>query len=405
MKKILDSSPYGTYPPKSGAQLRIVNLNLELSKKYCIFQFSQSIRRNEFKIPLKSWEIKIDKNYTEYRFVSFISLFFSVLMGKLHMPSTHTGIILNLINPEVLKNQVSKADLIQVEQPWQFEYVYKNKPKNVPIILVEQNVEFELLEQTTNSKSILIRKLLKIAKEKEKYAVENADAVFATSQKDMYRLVDEFDIAKAKVHVIPNGVDVSRFYPFPKGEREEIKKTLGLSKRKVILFTGWKYAPNFKAVEEILKMSDKIKSKDVTFLIAGSVGDTFKNGNNILVTGFVDDILNYFKAADIAINPMMSGGGTNLKMLEYFASGIPTITTKIGARGLDVEDGKDVVISKIEDFSKWICDLLNDDELYTKLRENGRKLVEEKYDWKKIAEKQMRVYENLLEESQDKLYK
>jgi glycosyltransferase involved in cell wall biosynthesis len=327
-------------------------------------------------------------------------MFFLVIsypLGKLNISSIFASDVLKILNPQILNKNMANSDLIQIEQPWQFKHAYKNKPEGTPIVLVEHNVEFDELEQSISSKSILTKKLLKIAKEKERYAVENADAVFATSQNDMDRLTDEFSIAKTKVHVIPNGVDVSQFHPLPKEEQEETKEKLGLGKKKVILFTGGKHAPNYTAVEEILKMSGKIKSKDIIFLVAGRVRDTFENRGNVLFTGYVDDISSYFKAADIAINPMMSGSGTNLKMLEYLASGIPAITTKIGARGLYVENGKDVIISEIGDFPMWINNLLNDDDLYVKLRVNGRKLVEEKYDWKRIAEKQMRVYEKLLE--------
>jgi len=399
IRTILELSPIGVYPPKSGGHTRIHNLNLEISKNYKVFLFSQGIRKFELKYPLKSWITEINENYSEYRFVSTLSLAASYLLvlGKKNIPPIFSGDILKIVNPRILKKKMMDSDLIQIEHPWQFEYIYKNKPKNVPIILVEHNVEFDLLEQLTSSNSILTKQILRIAKEKEKYAVENADAIFAMSQEDMDRLTEVFSVAKAKVHVIPNGVNVSTFTPSSKEEREKTKERLGLCKKKVVLFTGWIHPPNFEAVEEILKMSDKIKNEDIIFLVAGRVGDSFKNRENVLFTGYADDIQNYFKAADIAINPMMSGSGTNLKMLEYLAAGIPTITTKIGARGFDVKNGKDLLISEIEDFPEWINDLLNDGNLYMKLRENGRKLVEEKYDWKRIAEKQMRIYEKLRE--------
>ena len=395
---ILELSPIGVYPPKSGGHTRIHNLNLEISKNYKLFLFSQGIRKFELKYPLKSWITEINDNYTEYRFVSTLSLAASYLsvLGKKNIPPIFSGDILKISNPRILNKKIKQSDLIQIVHPWQFKYAYKNKPEDTPIVLDEHDVESDILEQTTNSKSILTKKLLKIAKEKEKYAVENADAVFAVSQDDKNRLSTAFNVAKTKIHVVPNGVDVSNFYLSTKNEKEEIKKTLGLSKKKIVLFTGWKHAPNFEAVEEILNMSDEIKNKDALFLIAGRVGDTFENREHVLFTGYAEDILNYFKAADIAINPMMSGSGTNLKMLEYLASGLPTITTKIGARGLNVENGENVIISEIEDFPEWINNLLNDDELYVKLRKNGRKLVEEKYDWRQIAEKQMRVYEELM---------
>jgi glycosyltransferase involved in cell wall biosynthesis len=146
-----------------------------------------------------------------------------------------------------------------------------------------------------------------------------------------------------------------------------------------------------------LKIAKKIKNKDILFIVAGSVGNSFKNLKNVLFTGYVDDISIYFKVADLAVNPMISGSGTNLKTLEYLACGIPTITTKVGARGLEIENEKHAIISEIEDFHKWINILLENSDLYAKLEINGRELVIDMYDWKQITKKQVVIYEKLLD--------
>lgn len=397
--KILVVSPIGVYPSKSGGSLRINNLNLELSKNHDVYLFSQGIRRFELKnICKKSWISKINSKYIEYRFVDIPSIAVSHILTLFTKcpPPIFSGTFLNIYDPSSLYKYMKDAEIVQVEHPWQFEFIYKNKLCKTPIILDEQNVEFDLLEQMMSSNSIIMRKLSQICKNKEEYAVKKADAVFAVSKDDAKKLCEEFHINESKIHIIPNGVDISRFSPCVKSEKEKTKKIMGLNGKKIILFAGSKHIPNIHAVNNILEIAEKIKDKDILFIVAGSVGNSFKNIKNVLFTGYIDDISGYFKAADLAINPMISGSGTNLKILEYLASGIPTITTKVGARGLDIENGKHAIISEIENFPKWINILFENFDLYAMLEINGRELVKDKYDWNQIVKKQIEVYEQLL---------
>ena len=91
------------------------------------------------------------------------------------------------------------------------------------------------------------------------------------------------------------------------------------------------------------------------------------------------------KISDVAINPMISGSGTNIKVLGYLSAGIPTITTPMGARGLELIDQQHALICDIADFPQKIHDLLSDDDLADLLKKNGRDLVEKRYDWESIV--------------------
>jgi len=92
------------------------------------------------------------------------------------------------------------------------------------------------------------------------------------------------------------------------------------------------------------------------------------------------------QATDVALNPMFSGSGTNLKMLEYLAAGVPVVATPVGARGLDVVGGEHAIVSAVDAFPDGIARILRDAELRARLREQGRRLVEQRYDWVTIAE-------------------
>jgi glycosyltransferase involved in cell wall biosynthesis len=353
---IFDIAPFGVYPPKSGGHRRVHNLNLESSKRGNeIFLFSQGIRSFELRFPLKSGITRINDNYSEYRYVNVISLTTSLFGDKLlGVPPIFTGDVLKFSKPRIVKNQIEKSEIIKIEHPWQFNYCYTiNREYKRPTILVEHNAEFELIKHTMKSR--LMPKIYQMALKREKYALENADFIFTTSNEDKRKLVNQFDIEETNMYIVPNGVDISQFFPC------------------------------FRIEKEI--------NKDILFLIVGRCGDAFKDirKSNIVFTGYVEDTVPYLKVADIAINPMLSGSGTNIKVLEYLASGLPTITTPAGARGLEVVSNKDVIIAHAENFYDTLIDLLKDEEKQKELSENGRKLVEEKYNWELIGETEDRL--------------
>lgn len=401
--KILDIAPFGIFPPRGGAPARIHNINVKLSKYNSIkniFLFSQGIRSFEVKFPMKSWCTKINSDYKEYRYINYMSIFINHLTSFFfNIQPIFSGDLLNITNPSVLLEEINQSDIIIVEFPWQFQHIFKINKKKKPIILVEHDVEVDLMQQVIRVFPFLNKSLIKIAMEKEKYAVENANAIFVTSNEDKKRLCELYCISENKIFVIPNGANIQNFSSYE--NKMVIKKELGLPNKKIVLFVGWIHPPNIEAVEEIIKISNKLNG-DILFLIAGRVGAIFKNNNkykNILFTGEVENILPYFKAADIAINPMLSGSGTNIKMLEYLASGLPTITTPTGARGLTLENNKHAIIANIIDFPNVIKELLNNNEKQIELSQNGIKLIESKYCWNNIANKEEKLLRKIYEKS------
>jgi glycosyltransferase involved in cell wall biosynthesis len=91
----------------------------------------------------------------------------------------------------------------------------------------------------------------------------------------------------------------------------------------------------------------------------------------------------FVEMSDIAINPVLFGAGTNVKMLEYMAAGLPTVTTEIGARGLNLTDGQNVIIADHLHFKKQLLELFNNEPLCRQLSTNAR-AVALKFDWREI---------------------
>jgi glycosyltransferase involved in cell wall biosynthesis len=172
-------------------------------------------------------------------------------------------------------------------------------------------------------------------------------------------------------------------------ERELLKEKYGISEEKIIVFIGSWHKPNLEAVEEILTMAKELT--DCKFIIMGGLNGAFTDRTipgNVVFTGSVSNEMKrmIFSVADIAINPMLHGSGTNLKIAEYISFGIPVITTDVGARGYHFNE-KCVYISDVKNFGKSIIDLLAAPDKRKEMAEQARRFIEENFDWDKISEK------------------
>ncbi|MCX8178927.1 MAG: glycosyltransferase family 4 protein [Candidatus Aenigmarchaeota archaeon] len=392
---ILDCVPAGVIPPKGGGTKRIHNINLFLSKYYKILMFSHGIRKFEFKLPLNSWVKKINYNYYEVRYIDPYFIISSYLLNKLYnIGPIFSSNFLFINNPNFVKNLINSSDIIKIEHPWQFKYFHNMNKKKVPIILTLHDIGIELALQTIKN-GFLKKKLIKIISTMEDFAIKNADKIIVVSEDDKKRLKEIYGTENKKVVVVPNGVNTKEFKST--SNKEEIKKKYGMENKKVVIFSGWKHIPNLHAVNQIIKISKDLNEKNVVFIIIGSVGEFFKKikSNNIIFTGYVDKVDDYFAMADLALNPMISGTGTNIKILEYLSYGIPTITTKKGCRGYNLINRKEALICDLKEFPEKISYLLNNDIMRNKLSFYGKKFAK-KYDWNNIAKIEKKIYDDII---------
>jgi glycosyltransferase involved in cell wall biosynthesis len=86
------------------------------------------------------------------------------------------------------------------------------------------------------------------------------------------------------------------------------------------------------------------------------------------------------------VAPLRAGGGTRLKLLEAFAVGLPAVATTIASAGITVRHGVDVATADDEEaFANEVIRLLDDVSARRAMAASARRLVEEHYDWRKIA--------------------
>jgi len=380
--------PYWSYPTTGGGPIRVYNFNYAISKHAKITQhsFRPTVSSKFFFHDIfNSKNIILSENYSEIQHLSLPTLFSSYLLYKIKQP--HDLLLSNILN--LTFRQSFDFDILQVEHPWLFKYVDAKNKSNLPIVLVAHNFEYNLIKDTVKND-----KWLSSIKKIEIDALNKSDAIFAVSPLDILSFIDE-GVESNKIHLVPNGVDTNKFNFTSDKIKDELKSKYGYDGKKIVFFSGSVHTPNIEAVEKIEKLAADFED-GVIFLVIGKAGDGFKSTKNFICTGFVDEMMDYIKMADIAINPLISGSGTNLKMLEYFAAGVPTVTTPTGARGIDILNMKHAIICEIDDFKDGILTLIADEKLSHKITSNARKLVEDTYDWNVIAKIAFGVYDEIL---------
>jgi glycosyltransferase involved in cell wall biosynthesis len=208
---------------------------------------------------------------------------------------------------------------------------------------------------------------------------------------------------RADVDVVPNGVDTSMF---------RFRSSEEIPPEKRVLFIGdFKWLQNIDAAENILKhiwpsLSLKLEeTKEKTnvklWLVGKNMPARIKNlarGKNIIVDeNNKDDTPNLFRKAYVLLAPIRAGGGTSYKIIEAMASGVGVVTTNLGIEGLEAKNNIHVLASQDEEkMADLVLNLIQDHSLYRKITHNARKLVEEKYDWKIIAQKLNEIYMSCL---------
>jgi len=119
----------------------------------------------------------------------------------------------------------------------------------------------------------------------------------------------------------------------------------------------------------------------------------------VTLTGYLEDIRPVLAQSQVCIVPLLTGGGTRLKILEAMALGTPVVSTSRGAEGLDVTSGEELLIAdEPAEFAAAVLGLLDDRALRDRLTANGRRLVHARYGWDQIGEKLGRFVNQVAQE-------
>jgi glycosyltransferase involved in cell wall biosynthesis len=202
------------------------------------------------------------------------------------------------------------------------------------------------------------------------------------------RLDDLYRVSGDRSVVVPNGVDTAGIRFTGLRERRNLRARLRME-RELALFVGSWHHPNVVAARRIFSLARELTN--VAFAIVGSVAVALAGCDrppNVQLYGVVSEELKQtlLAVASVALNPMSTGSGTNMKMLDYLAAGVPVVTTEIGARGLRLDLGRDVHVASRYGFAEGVVNALRERPETAEVRLRGaRHHVEEHFDWSAIA--------------------
>jgi len=233
-----------------------------------------------------------------------------------------------------------------------------------------QNNETELKKRLLEGHP-LKTELLHDVQQSERFAVECSAATIAVSQEDAESLVQGKRTA-GPVIVVRNGAAAPEI-----GEpvAKAIEALRGKIKERSVVFVGSAHMPNIEAAQYI---TERIAPQcgDVQFHLMGSICSAVcSTPSNVHLWGVVDDVTKsaVMHSCALAINPMLSGSGSNVKLADYLGNGLYVVTTEFGLRGYPTSIREHVKVLDIKQFHEAIRLVLSRPELYTAQARQARR--------------------------------
>jgi polysaccharide biosynthesis protein PslH len=399
---ILLVSSYLPFPLFSGGHIRLFNLIKELSNRHKITLICE---KRDYQGNMEIAEVKkfckkvITVNRRKQWSISNI-----LKTGLSLSPFLITGHTIPEMKKEIKREMAeSQFDLIHVET----SYVMQNIPlTKVPIVLVEHNIEYLVYKRFVDKAPFILKPILNIdilkLKRWEEAMWMKADKLVAVSEIEK----EIMEKKREDVVIVSNGVDIKKFNTLDSGSKFKIND----GEIRILFIGEFKWIQNRDAIEWIIKeIWPKLRAEFIPsmtdrgiklWVVGRSIPDSIRNltsDKNIIFDDHAPkETERIFEKSCLLLAPIRVGGGTSYKILEAMASGVPVITTNLGNALGAKEESEIIVGTDAQDFVVKIKNLLEDKEYYKTISLNARKLIEKKYNWKKISQDLDSVYESAI---------
>jgi sugar transferase (PEP-CTERM/EpsH1 system associated) len=390
--RVLFLSPRQCWPTTTGARLREYHLARQIARKVelTLLAFSDDPMTDGLAFCRETIVVPPPKRYTFWKLLTGIA-------GRDPVP------VLNYTTPEMraaLDQLLARTqfDIVQIEGTPMAGYADLICRRTDPPAVVYDwhNIESELMRRFAAQSNFAKRIYANLTADRleglESRMLAEAAAHVVCSERERDRLLDL--APEASVDVVENGVDCDFFAASESG-----------AKRDSLMFVGsMNYHANIEAAvrftreiwPQIRSQYPELRLKLVGSNPAPSVR-ALASDPAIEVTGTVPDIRPYYASALAAMVPLKTGGGTRLKILEALAAGVPVISTKAGAEGLELTPGEHLLIAETGD--EWLTAVrrVADPVVAACLSDAGRKRVLERYDWSVPGSRLLQSYQALVE--------
>lgn len=263
------------------------------------------------------------------------------------------------------------------------------------VILVEHNVEYQRLRAQANG---LTPDAFEFMRAVEVGLCNLSDLVVVVSQLDQAQLIAD-GVQPERMHYVPHGVDLAAFDAAQTVDLR-CEYCIGRDEAVLVYHGTYMYPPNLEAMQVMAeRILPRLKSRGfkLKILAIGSHPPQQTPHEDIIFTGSVADVAPYLRAADMAVVPLLKGGGTRMKILDYFAAGLPVVSTAKGIEGIPVTNGVEAVIVDDADeaFANQVMRLLENPLIAREIGRRGRVFVEN-LDWKEIGRRYLELIEDRL---------
>jgi glycosyltransferase involved in cell wall biosynthesis len=387
MAVILQIIPYSIFPPRNGGQLRCFHILKQLAREHevhviilqpqselrgerdgCAFPGNVTIYGPAQTPPPRTLFDLLPKRLN-------VALHYRWLRRSWRGPAE--GILLSIHH--LLKDMLPRVrmDLVIFESlsAMTTSPLLRRLSPHTVQVLDAHNVDHKLMRPEEN------QKIYDMIRWRETHLAETVDAFFACSNLDKIEL-EKLNGNRIKGFTIPNGVDMMAM-PYDENP--------GKAQQKKILYCGnLNYPPHKHGLEwfhRIVWPLIRAREPHLRLVVVGigaTPGDyaAMRADPSVEFVGEVDNVVPYHHATSLAIVPLFEGSGTRLKIPTAMSLGSPVVSTRIGAEGIEVEHGREILLAdKPEEFAAAVLRLLVEPDLFESLRRNARRLVADKYDW------------------------
>ncbi|HYP28471.1 MAG TPA: glycosyltransferase [Blastocatellia bacterium] len=401
--RVLYFAPRECWPLDTGAKLRNFHLARELARNARVTYLGFSDGPGPAPSPhLSAIESACERVITVPRDRGYtLNKIVKGAVGRTPLP------VLNYLTGAMRKRLASLLDeqdfdVVQVETVPLTAYLpVFRAARRPPVVVCDwHNIDSEVMwrygEHTKSAaRRLYARMTARRLEELERWAMREVDAHISVSNRDRARLLELEP--NARVITIENGVDVEYYAD------EQIEQAYrdrqnscpqSIVKRNRVVFVGsMDYHANVDAAVRFVREAWPSLREQRPGLVFSVVGRNpapevraLARCPGVEVTGTVDDVRPYYRDALAEVVPLRIGGGSRLKILEAMAAGVPVVSTRLGAEGLAVIDGRNILLADTpEGQSRAILSLSEDQSLRQHFAQAGRALVRSRYDWSAIG--------------------
>lgn len=392
MKKVIFMTYDFPYPFNSGGKIRAYNLLKYAGKGFDITLYS--FTRGE--IPIRH-----QKKLQEIG-ISSIKLFprpSHNVVTKIRSIPSKDSIFKRLYYSRDVENDLisdiknNAIDILHCESFYTSFYINEQVlHTGVKAVYGSENIEYKIYRDYVSS---AVHKLLRPIYFREVSKIRNEEVAAAQHSSAVIAVTDEeaaffSKVTGGNVQVVSNGIDLE-YFSYRKLHNKENHN---------ILFVGnFKYFPNISAVkfiyESIYSQLDKSKYS-LTIVGKGAENLPIPRDRNINFIDYIEDIRDAYYNASVFLFPLTLGGGTNFKVLEAMATGVPIIARNDRIQSLGVATGKHYIAADTgREFIQAIEDITHNQTSATKISAAARSFVEKNYSWQVIGKNLQRVWKNL----------